>query len=108
MEMNLGSRSSNNKGDIAKFFADLFSSSFCSPNVVDNSYFNNLNEIIELSNCNFSVAEIFEALSNIGLNPSPGPDSIPTLLLYKCRYPLSIPIYYLFSLSLNSRIFPCK
>lgn len=108
MEINLESRSSNNKGDIATFFADHFSSSFCSPNVVDNSRFNNLNEIIELSNCNFSVTEIFEALLNIGLNPSPGPDSIPPLFLYECRYPLSIPIHFLFSLSLNSGIFPCK
>jgi len=70
---------SSNKGGKAKFFSDNFSLTFCTPNVADNNSFNDLNESIELFNCNLSVAEVFEALSNIGFNPSPGPDSIPPL-----------------------------
>lgn len=38
-----------------------------------------MNETIEISNCTLSTAEVFEALSNIGSDPIPGPDLIPPL-----------------------------
>lgn len=53
---------------------------------------------------------MFSALAYCGYNSSPGPGGTPYLILNKCRYAFTLPLYTLFSLSLSSGIFPdnCK
>lgn len=67
-----------------------------------------MNEIFYLSNCTLSIAEVFEKLLNVGFDLIPGPDLVPILFLNMCRHSLTIPIHYLFSISLNSDVFPSK
>lgn len=40
------------------------------------------------------------------MKSSPGPDGIPEIVLNKCRHALTLPLHYLFSLSLSSGTFP--
>jgi len=55
---------------------------------------------------NITVQEVFLALGKCKHNSSPGPDGIPEIVLSHCRYALTLPLHYLFSLSLSSGTFP--
>lgn len=98
---------SNNLFDISNYFGKYFSSILVNNNY-SNLNNNNLPETnnINFSNYQFSIKDIFEGLSNIGFNPISGPDLIPPLFLYHCRYSLSYPIMRLFNISLSSGTFP--
>lgn len=45
-----------------------------------------------LATIKLSVGDIFQILSTLDLNPCPGPDDIPYILLRSCIYSLSVPI----------------
>ncbi|CAI6372350.1 unnamed protein product [Macrosiphum euphorbiae] len=63
-------------------------------------------DCIDLSKIDITVQEVFLALEKCKLNSSPGPDGIPEIVLSQCRYALTLPLHYLFSLSLSSGTFP--
>jgi hypothetical protein len=52
------------------------------------------------------LSEVFEGLSNMGLNSTYGPDGLPPIILSKRCYALASPLYALFNMSLTQRIFP--
>lgn len=55
---------------------------------------------------NFNLAAVFDGLSLLKPKTSVGPDDILTVIIYNCRYSLSISLYLLFMLSLKSSTFP--
>jgi len=103
---------SDDINDIPNIFSSYFASVYSKHtqstliNFGDNSNSNNCN--VNVSNVDFSLSEIFQALTQVGNNPSPGPDLIPALFLQRCRYALSVPIFIIFQLSISSGIFPDK
>ena len=54
----------------------------------------------------FSPVAVAEALSKLKPHSSPGPDSIPNLLLQKCRIALAQPLAMLFTKSFASHVLP--
>jgi len=52
------------------------------------------------------LADIFDGLSQIGDDLSPGPDAVPAIFWKNCCYSVAYPIFVLFNWSLNSGIFP--
>lgn len=63
-------------------------------------------DCIDLSKIDITVQEVFLALGKCKHNSSPGPDGIPEIVFSQCRYALTLPLHYLFSLSLSSGTFP--
>lgn len=95
-----------NPVDIANLFSKQFSGVFSAPITIDNSILDNIHDCLDINNFKISLTELFDALTVLKINSASGPDSLPSILLNKCRYALAKPIHHLFSLSLNSGIFP--
>lgn len=66
---------------------------------------NPLNQL-DLSTTHISSAEIFNTLSSLKTDKSPGSDDIPNLYLRKCKYALVSPLFILYNKSLSLGIFP--
>jgi len=54
------------------------------------------------------VSDIYNELNSLNSTTCPGPDTIPYVLFSNCKFVLSIPLLYLFNLSLMSGVFPDK
>lgn len=56
----------------------------------------------------FTVSEIFEVINSLDLNPCPGPDGIPNIMLRSCIFSLSVPLCILFNRSLIAGSIPSQ
>lgn len=88
-----------------KFFSTVYSNQSaninnCISDIIDSLY---TSDLVSLK---LSIEEVFQSLSTLDLNPCPGPDGIPNILLRSCKYSLAVPIHKLFSHSLSKGIFP--
>ena len=54
-----------------------------------------------LSNITFTVSDIMELLLNLNSNKSPGPDTIHPRVLKECAEVLALPLYLLFTASME-------
>lgn len=59
-----------------------------------------------LSDLDFSVEDIKEAIDEVGLNAAAGPDRFPAILLKNCRDELAYPLYLLWRKSLDTGEIP--
>lgn len=100
---------SDTKSDnICNAFAEYFSSMYIPPNsiIAPNPTNSNINSNINISSVNVSLAEVFEGLNKLNLDNTYGPDQLPPIILFKCRYALAYHLYLLFNKSLSDGIFP--
>jgi len=65
----------------------------------------NFTDICDQPFVKFSVIDIFEALNSFDLNPYPGPNGLPNILLRSCLYSISDPICKIYNRSLAAGIF---
>jgi len=93
--------------------ANLFKEFFCFVYSTNNlnigeclGYSKNYKDIFLQPNINFTVSEVFEAINSLDLNPCPGPDGIPNILLQSCIFSLSFPFCRLYNRSLLVGTFP--
>lgn len=104
--MFLNNKSAQDGLNISNLFAEHFSSAYsylCSS--TDDLNVTNA-DWIDLSIIDITVQEVFLALGKSKHNSSPGSDGIPEIVLSQCSYALTLPLHYLFSLSLSSGTFP--
>ncbi|CAI6352586.1 unnamed protein product [Macrosiphum euphorbiae] len=104
--MFLNNKTAQDGLNISNLFAEHFSSAYSHicPSTDDLKV--TIADCIDLSKIDITVQEVFLALEKCKLNSSPGPDGIPEIVLSQCRYALTLPLHYLFSLSLSSGTFP--
>jgi hypothetical protein len=92
--------------NISNLFTDYFSSSYSNicPSTKDVRVTNT--NSVDLCNLSINIQEVFSALENCNYNCSTGPDGIQEIILKQCRFALTVPLHFLFSLSLSSGTFP--
>lgn len=92
---------------IADLFADFFKSVFT---ISDDTTFNTPSRVISnnivISNIEINSAIVFEKLIKLDEKKGAGPDDIPPIFVKNCGPTLSVPLSYLFQLSLSSGQFP--
>jgi hypothetical protein len=103
--MHCNNEISDNNLSIEKMFSSYFSSIYTAYCNIYNILSNLLNSI-DNNYFSLSLSESFEGLAQLKLDPTYGPDCIPSLFLNKFCYSLAYPIYKLFSLTLKSGVFP--
>lgn len=84
------------------YFGSVFIKSVVYPSNINTSF----SENVDLSECSFSLAKVFENLCKLGSDINPGPDGIPALLFKERRYSIACPIHYIISPSLGTSSFP--
>lgn len=98
-----------NKGpDIANLFSEFFSSVYSTSQIDINNYKICMSELVDIPHLQLSVSDIYLELDNLSSKPKPGPDGIPDIMLKSCKCALSIPITFIFNLSLTSSQFPSR
>jgi len=63
---------------------------------------------VDLNTCVITLSDIYVELSSLKSTTCPGPDNIPYAFFTNCKCVLSIPLLYLFNMSLKSGVFPDK
>jgi len=63
---------------------------------------------VDLNTCVITLSDIYDKLNSIKSTTCPGPDNIPYAFFTNCKFVLSIPLLYLFNMSLKSVVFPYK
>jgi sarcosine oxidase/L-pipecolate oxidase len=98
----------DNEYDIANLFAFFFKSVYGLPKPPNLSDNNHPSDLINLNYIHITLADVFDGLYLLKPKYSSGPDRIPPIILHNCYYSLSVPLFLLFKLSLNSSTFPLK
>ena len=96
---------------MAEILSDQYSSVFSSPKdplKEAEQYYpdNDFNQDPYLADIPFTRKDIKDAMNEIPLTASAGPDRIPAVLLKKCSEPLSQPLFILWRLSLDTSTIP--
>lgn len=95
--------------DICNLFADFFGSVYLPTDGVGVDIAGDL--VVErevFSGINLDVPSVVKRLSSVKNNISPGPDGLPASFLKSCAGVLAIPLIKIFSLSLDTGVFPTK
>jgi len=66
----------------------------------------NLNSTINLNSITLTELDVFNKIYNLKLSSTTGPDGIPTIFPYNCRFILTPVLTNLFNLSLSKGIYP--
>ena len=85
-------------------FADYFKSVYTVNPVLQNSSFQ-LDQILDISNVDLSLADVEDALSSLDSKTSFDSDGVANIVLNKCYLHLSLPLFLLFKKSLSSGVF---
>jgi len=104
--MFLNNKTAQDGLNISNLFTEHFSSAYSHICLSTDDLKVTIADCIDLSKIDITIQEVFLALEKCRLNSSPGPDGIPEIVLSQCRYALTLPLHYLFSLSLSSGTFP--
>lgn len=97
--------------DIVELFGKYFSDAYCNssqpsnlPSLIsDNS---KLNSTLNLNCITLTELDVFNMISDLKLSSTTGPDDIPTIFLYNCRFILTPILTSIFNSSLSKGIFP--
>lgn len=91
--------------DIVNMFATFFGSVYTSNSemVTEVPY---CNSQINLNNISIDLMEVFNTIEKIGSGLGMGPDNVPYILIYNCRFVLAPILCKIFNLSLSSGHFP--
>ncbi|KAL4152733.1 hypothetical protein QTP88_000566 [Uroleucon formosanum] len=102
--MILGDKSSTGGPEVANLFKEFFSSVYSTDKLNIGEclgYSKNYADIYQVQpHIKFTVSEIFDAINSLDLNPCPGPDGIPNIMLRSCIFSLTVPLCILFNRSL--------
>lgn len=90
--------------DIVDRFADYFSHVYVDSNSPESISLNGAN--VNNSNFSISISSIFEKFRKLDTNKGPGPDGVPAVMLKKCSFVLSRPLWYIFNKSLDTGSLP--
>jgi len=103
--MHLNGQYSENRKIIVNNFKSSFASAYSS-SISINLLTQNMplvsSDSVDLSSCDISISEVFDELSFLKPNIKSGPDLIPSIFFLNCKYALTRPIHFLFSLSLST------
>lgn len=100
--MSLNNKIAQDGLNISNLFTKYFSSSYSNvyPST-KNVRVTNTNSV-DLCDLSINIQEVFSALENY--NCSTGPDGIPEIILRQCKFALTLPLHFLFSLALSSAV----
>jgi Reverse transcriptase (RNA-dependent DNA polymerase) len=108
--MHLHNEQFDTPNDIINAFAKYFSSVYENHNSINiNDTESTIPPKVLLSpihSISINLIEVFEALSSLNSNSSPGSDLLPSVFLKNCKFVISQPLLFLFNLSLSTGIFP--
>jgi len=100
----------DNGTDIVELFGKYFSDAYCTPqsssspsSIFDNS---NSNSTLNLNYITLTELDVLNMISDLKLSSTTGPDDIPTIFIYNCRFILAPVLTSIFNLSLSKGIFP--
>ena len=105
--MNLNNQETSNDKEIAMMFSSHFKSVYTDSNKENYSLDININNN-ELTNIEVNQKDIFNALKNLKIHSSSGPDMINPIVVVKCIEGLIQPLLILFQLILSIGIYPKK
>lgn len=94
---------------VSNLFKDFFSNVYSNQSPNTNNCISDINDSLYTSNLaslKLLVEDVFQSLSTLYLNPCPGPDGIPNILLRSCKYSLAVPFHKLFCHLLSKGVFP--
>ena len=100
-----------NENDMADILRQQYESVFSIPaedqriNSPTNFFTSNIDQL-PLVDIEFTEKDVEEAIDEISMNSSPGPDNFPSILLKKCKQALSKPIYNLWRKSFDLGVIP--
>lgn len=104
--MFLGNESSDNGSTTVNLFSKHFKSVYKPSLVANNNTEFIFEKTVDIDSCDVSLETVYSKLASLDPNKSPGPDGISPILLKNCRCSLAKPLLFLFTLSLNSGVFP--
>lgn len=93
---------------IAESFANYYSTIYKQLNFMQKPPDDIKSMKVDLNTCVITLSDIYDELSTLKSTTCPGPDNIPYAFFTNCKCVLSIPLLYLFNMSLNSGVFPDK
>ncbi|XP_055388121.1 uncharacterized protein LOC129616497 [Condylostylus longicornis] len=110
ISMCMNGKMSSSPTEICNFFADNFQQIY-RPELHSNNV--NFNPAPLVNNTNplfeyfyLSVENVFQGISSLDVKKGSGPDLLPPIFLYNCRYTLSNPLTSIFNRSISTGIFP--
>jgi hypothetical protein len=104
--MFLNNKTAQNGLNISNLFTDYFSLSYSNVCPLTKDLRVTNTNSVDLCDLSINIQEVFSVLENCNHNCSTGPDGIPEIILKQCRYVLTVPLHFFFSLSLFSGTFP--
>lgn len=108
--MKYGHRTSSDGIDICNMFANYFHSTFAinnnSQNKSEDIQEDLNNSISNIADVEIHASEIHRLLKDLDQNKSPGPDTIPAILIRKCAKSLTMPLSLLFEKSFKEGVVP--
>ncbi|XP_055387427.1 uncharacterized protein LOC129616025 [Condylostylus longicornis] len=110
ISMCMNGRMSSSPTEICNFFADNFQQIYRPELPSNNVNFNpaplvnNTNPLFEYFH--LSVENVFQGISSLDVKKGSGPDLLPPIFLYNCRYTLSNPLTSIFNISISTGVFP--
>ena len=108
-EMHLDEKSGDNSEIICNLFATFFQDVYTtfSEEDRDREYFSFLPEFSkDIQMTQIKVHDIMDTLKSLDVSKSAGPDGIPPVFLKSLSAELTIPLFWLFNMSLQSGVFP--
>ena len=89
---------------IANCFANFFESVYVSN--VETDFAVDCESVIDISNIDISISEVFECITKLQLNSLAGTDNIPPLFFVSCKFIMSRVLWIIFNKSLSCGVFP--
>ena len=89
---------------IANCFANFFESVYVSN--VETDFAVDCESVIDISNIDISISEVFERITKLQLNSLAGTDNIPPLFFVSCKFIMSRVLWTIFNKSLSCGVFP--
>lgn len=96
---------SSSLSETVNLFASYFSTVYMGDGSVETPNYN-FRELVCINYLNFSVSEVFDAISHLPPKLVSGPDGVPAYFLKNCQCTLALALHKLFNVSLSSGEFP--
>lgn len=104
--MSNGTSSADSGQEIVNLFADYFIDSYSKLNAPHTTPPNSINNTLLLNSLIITNSEVFNMISSLNLFSSIGPDRVPALFLFNCRFILTPILTKIFNESIQSGQYP--